>query len=115
MKVTIENRSDQQVLLRFTSGATRALAPHEIAKGVENVEVKGNRRIAHLVERGLITVAIPVEKPSKRPARKRPTRKAASPPTGRRAGTSASRPQPASSPSASAPAKAPTAPTVKST
>jgi hypothetical protein len=76
MKLKIENRSDQRVLLRFMSGDTRTLAPHETVKDVENVEVKGNRRLGHLQDLGLIAVTAPEPKAAKAPASKRRARSA---------------------------------------
>lgn len=55
MPVTIENRTDSRVLLRFNSGTTWHLGPHEVLE-VENVEVKGNAGIQRLEERSLISV-----------------------------------------------------------
>lgn len=55
MLVSIENLSDTLVLLRLNSGATRHLAPGEIAE-VEPVEVKGNAAFDRLAERRLVAV-----------------------------------------------------------
>lgn len=79
MNVTIANLSDQRVLLRFASGATLALAAHEEAGGIDNVEVKGNRRISHLEGLGLVKVIVPEAKASKMSGRKPSTKKRASP------------------------------------
>jgi len=55
MPVIIENKSDKRVLLRFNSGRTRRLAPHETERA-EHVEVKGNDQIQRLKDRHLIAV-----------------------------------------------------------
>lgn len=56
MPTTIQNNTDQRVLLRFNSCLTRHLAPHETLEGVEHVEVKGNRRIKALEARHVIAM-----------------------------------------------------------
>lgn len=66
MTVTIENKTDARILLRFNSGLTRHLAPGETLKGVEHVEVKGNARIGRLQQRRVIALWPPAgeKKPS---------------------------------------------------
>lgn len=94
MHMTIVNRSDRQVLIRLRSGLTRILGPGEVADDLESVEVLGNARIAHLHERGLISIAMSEPKPA-RPARgtapARPAKKRAVLPAGRRAKRAAER------------------------
>ncbi len=58
---TIQNKTDQRVLLRFNSGLTQHLAPHETLEGVEHVEVKANSRIKALEARHVIAVREPGE------------------------------------------------------
>lgn len=53
---TIHNKTDQRVLLRFNSGLTRHLAPHETLEGVEHVEVKANERLRALEARHVIAL-----------------------------------------------------------
>ena len=57
MPVTIENKTGNRVLVRFNSGQTRHLAPHEVLKDVEHVEVKGNAHIQRLQARHVLGVA----------------------------------------------------------
>jgi hypothetical protein len=56
MAVTIENKTDERILLRFNSGLTRYLAPGETLESVEHVEVKGNARIKRLEDRHVIAM-----------------------------------------------------------
>ncbi|NNG15168.1 MAG: hypothetical protein HKM89_01720 [Gemmatimonadales bacterium] len=56
MSLTIKNESEGRVLLRFNSGLTRHLAPGEVVEGVEEVEVKGNRRIKSLEDKHLVAL-----------------------------------------------------------
>jgi hypothetical protein len=56
MAVSITNKTDERVLLRFNSGTTRYLGPREVLEGVEHVEVKGNVRIHSLGERRIIAI-----------------------------------------------------------
>lgn len=51
----IINQSEDRVLLRFNSGVTRTLGPHEELQ-VEHVEVKGNDRILRLESRRRIAI-----------------------------------------------------------
>lgn len=64
MGVVIRNRTDRRVLLRFNSGVTRHLAPHEVLRGVTHVEVKGNARIRQLEERHVIALDLPAGRPA---------------------------------------------------
>lgn len=56
MNLSIENKSDQRVLLRFNSGLTRHLAPGETLESVEPVEIKGNARVERLQARHVIAI-----------------------------------------------------------
>jgi hypothetical protein len=106
MKVKIENRSDQRVLLRFMSGATRTLAPHETVKDIENVEVKGNARLGHLQDLGLIAVVAPETKAAKPPAKKRRARSGSTRSSrGRGSARSSASPRPAATAAAAKTAK----------
>lgn len=51
----IINQTEDRVLLRFNSGLTRTMGPHEVLE-VEHVEVKGNARIQRLAERRRIAI-----------------------------------------------------------
>lgn len=62
MPVTIENKTDCRVLLRFNSGLTRHLAPGEVLKDVERLEIKGNERIHRLAEQHVIAIQPPTAK-----------------------------------------------------
>jgi hypothetical protein len=55
----IINQAQGIVLLRLNSGRTRHLAPHEVLKDVEHVEIKGNSQIKRLVEKRLIAIEPP--------------------------------------------------------
>ena len=59
------------MLLRFNSGQTRHLAPHETLEGVMHVEVKGNAKIQKLEERHVIEV----QKAAKASSRSKRTKK----------------------------------------
>ncbi len=67
----IINKTDQIILLRFNSGLTRHLAPREVLKNVEHVEVKGNARIKHLEQQHIIAVKRPTEERPEASARRR--------------------------------------------
>jgi hypothetical protein len=56
MPTTIQNNTDQRVLLRFNSGQARYLAPRERLEGVEHVEVKGSGWINKLEGRHVIAL-----------------------------------------------------------
>lgn len=56
MPVTIENKTDRRVLLRFNSGRTQHLEPGEVLKEVMEVEVKGNRKLEKLKERHVLSL-----------------------------------------------------------
>lgn len=55
MPLTIQNKTNRQVLLRLNSGRTHHLGPGQALEDVEPVEVK-NRRIKVLQERHLIDI-----------------------------------------------------------
>jgi hypothetical protein len=60
MPVIIENKTDRRVMLRFNSGLTRYLAPGEILRSVEHVEVKSNTWLKHLEEKQVIALDPPL-------------------------------------------------------
>lgn len=85
MPVTIQNKTNRRVLLRYNSGANQYLGPHEKCE-IEEVEVKGkgsdnspyNMRIKHLIDKNVVVVDTPVKKATKSPARKKKAKRVTS-------------------------------------